>query len=120
MPAGAGGCTRRAHREAASVEARARKHRKGREGNEGGRGEGGEKMGRGWGKNGARQRGTGEGIAFLGGVTLRMKGKYASRRWHSCIRLPFRQHIATVSCQVLGQNLGRNVSDQKGRRHSLS
>ena len=47
MPAGAGGCTRRAHREAASVEARARKHRKGREGNEGGRGEGGEKMGRG-------------------------------------------------------------------------
>ena len=42
MPAGAGGCTRRAHREAASVEARARRHRKGREGNEGG-----EKMGRG-------------------------------------------------------------------------
>ena len=87
---------------------RARRHRKGREGNEGGE------------KNGARQRGTGEGIAFLGRVTLRMKGKYASRRWHSCIRLPFRQHIATVSCQVLGQNLGRNVSDQKGRRHSLS
>ena len=35
MPAGAGGCTRRAHREAESVEARARRHRKGREGNEG-------------------------------------------------------------------------------------